>query len=167
MVKAKHVKNLGFLCVLVFLAGCRQKTCLPIPLTDETAPHAGLSVQYIENSSSQMRTVTLTQDDPTLSIDADASAEITVTFMGSDDEGVKSIQLIAIRQKTVGSGVERASLNLNPVVSRCPVARMERSTVLRPHQGQKSFSLAMMTENWVGQRSFTENLFIRLHYTEQ
>jgi len=150
----------------VSIVGCNDKTtCLPVPPADDTPPHANLHISYIHASSGRLQTVTRTHSDPDLSIEADASSEIKILYSGSDTNGLRSLQFIGTRQKTVSVGIEREAIDHEPVESRCPVLRMERSTILYPHRGQQSFNLAVMAENWVGQRAFTGNVYIRLHFT--
>ena len=103
---------LSFAC----FTGCK---CLPEPVTDSSAPSAGLVIEWHDlDGRTQSRTIS--QDDSDVSLTASKDAEIIVICMGQDKQGMRRIDLEYDMIRYSGNSVIQPLLIAINLVGTCP-----------------------------------------------
>lgn len=140
------------LCAAV-LSGCSSRGCLPESESDTTPPNVTLSIEYTDAQTGERNRRIITAQDSAQTLVATAGSKVVITYTGTDEQGMRRIHLGLTRQITVGVGIQTEYVPLDPVISRCPVARLGGERTVYLGKGKSSISLGLVAENWVGLRT--------------
>lgn len=144
--------------LVLALTSCK---CLPVPTADATPPTAGLIVEYRPADGSARTTVTVSADDPDVTIDARRNEPISVIYSGGDPEGIRLVDLDYDMWYYTGTSVVRPLLIAIGVSSSCP-----RNPLLGSHEFEAStspwtFTFVASATNWLGANTKSAKVTIR------
>ncbi|QXD14062.1 hypothetical protein GQ464_011390 [Rhodocaloribacter litoris] len=151
--------------LLLFVAmgpGCTPEHCLPRPSEDETPPVLRLEVSFTDAATGRRVTHTLAGSDPARTFRAVASTPVEVTYVASDPEGLRRVQLGVTYQTVAAAGAVRRSPVLEPVSASCPRAELSGTWSAAPPGDYRSLALGAVAENWVGLRAATPTYVVEL-----
>ncbi len=155
--RANAVALLSF---TLFVGGCSKADCLPEPEADATPPHIRIVVDYHRPARSQER-FEHRPGDPATTIEADPQQPVVITYLASDSAGLRSLWPTMRMQHTVGLGVERRYVNIDPVTSNCPVAELSYERELKGTGSRPAVYLTAVAENWMGETATLEPVTLR------
>lgn len=131
---------------LVLLAGCQ---CLPAPVSDASLPAAGVLVEYREPGGQRV-TRSLGAGDADSTVIADKDDTVTVVYSGSDDQGIRSAELIYDMWYSTGTSIVRPLLAQRKTTVGCPRKLVLDSENFGPDVHRWTYEFATRSENWVG-----------------
>ncbi|MEX0821638.1 MAG: hypothetical protein WD021_05795 [Rhodothermales bacterium] len=142
------------------LGGCGPTDCLPEPEMDATPPEVNVTVT-VTSSNGTTRTIEHAAGDAPLSVDISSGSSVSVTYSAVDSSGLRSLSPGMTIHETVGVGVERRSVRIEPVRSECPVASLSLRREVRGVRPGESVVVTMVAENWVGDIGTLESATLR------
>ncbi len=148
------------MCLL--LARCTSEDCLPEPSADSTPPHVRVSIAHTSPGSMTETTRVVTLADTTTLVRASRNERVRVTFAAEDSSGLRRLAPAVTVQQTVGIGVEREFVPIDPVTSSCPRAVLETRYEAHTSGRPRVLIVSAVAENWAGMRAAIEPISIRM-----
>jgi hypothetical protein len=130
----------------ILTGGCSQ--CLRgTPLTDATAPDAGLMIRYRDAGGAD-RSRGMSVGDPDVAITASKNHPFTVEYWGTDLEGLRSAELVYDKWRY--SGLQRISPLLLAIdmKSSCPVAALLETRTFASDGLAWRYTFSARATNW-------------------
>ncbi len=153
--------NISVLLSITLLAGaCFDADCLPEPEHDASRPQVRVVVEYSSPSGTRLRSEHVLGDSST-TLAADRRQPVILFFSASDASGLRSLSPSITIQQTVGIGVERSYVDVDPVTATCPRHELSYRHEIRSTGTGRSFLVTVVAENWVGLASTLELLTLR------
>ena len=143
--------------LFVFYGSC---ACLPEPTVDPTPPTAGLIIEFYVNGVVESRT--FSHQDPEITLDADEDRNISIIYMGSDNEGMKSLNIMVTVYRTVGGLQQREDWTVAPITASCPKSTLLEQMTFNRNEGQRTIRLEVMSKNWMGLTTNTQPLKVKV-----
>ena len=143
--------------LFAFLEGC---ACLPVPTVDTTPPTAGLIIEFYVNGVVESRT--FSHQDPEITLDADEDRNISIIYMGSDNEGMKSLNIMVTVVRTFGGIQQREDWTVAPVTVSCPKSTLLEQMTFNRNEGERIIRLEVMSKNWMGLTTNTQPLKVKV-----
>lgn len=148
--------------VLLLLAGCISDDCLPESAVDSTPPRVRITIQYTAPGSGTETTRVVTQTDTTNLVRASRNERVRVTIAAEDSSGLRRLAPAVTVQQTVGIGVEREFVSIDPVTSSCPRAVLESRYDAHTSGRPRVLIVSAVAENWTGTRATIAPISIRM-----
>lgn len=149
------------LSVALLAGGCFGSDCLPEPAQDASPARIRVVVDY-ESFAGGRQTAEHLSGQPARTIDADSHGPVIVIFEASDSSGVRTLSPGMTLQQTVGIGVERRYLKVDPVESNCPRPELSYRHEIHGTSTPQSLNVTAVAVNWTGLTASLEPLTIRL-----
>lgn len=154
--------NVSVLLLIALMTGaCSGSDCLPEPEHDQSPPQTHVAIEFSPLAGGR-QTSQHVPGDSTETIVADRQNPVAVSFAASDSSGLRSISPGITIQQTVGLGVERSNIAIDPVVARCPRHDLSYRHEIRATGMRRTLLITVVAENWVGLTAYSELLTIRL-----
>lgn len=141
----------------VFYGSC---ACLPEPTVDTTPPTAGLIIEFYVNGVVESRT--FSHQDPEVTLDADEDRNISIIYMGSDNEGMKSLNITVTVYRTIGGLQQREDWTVAPITASCPKSTLLEQMIFNRNEGERIIRLEVNSKNWMGLTTITQPLKVKV-----
>ena len=141
----------------VFYGSC---ACLPEPTVDPTPPTAGLIIEFYVNGVVESRT--FSHQDPEITLDADEDRNISIIYMGSDNEGMKSLNIMVTVVRTFGGIQQREDWTVAPITASCPKDTLLGNMNFDRNEGERTIRLTVKSRNWMGLTAVTQPLKVKV-----
>lgn len=132
--------------LFVFLAGCQ---CLPVPTADTTPPSAGVIVEYREPGGQRV-TRTAVVGDQDIMVTADRKDVVSVLYSGSDNEGMRTVELVYDMSYRTGTTITQPLLVEIKVKSNCPRKLLTDLHNFGPDEHPWTYVFSARSVNWLG-----------------
>lgn len=153
-------EGMVLLALSVVLSACSSDGCLPEPDGDPSPPEVRITAS-ITLPSGETRTVIHGIGDPPRAVEVSPSAEVVITYVAVDSLGVRSLAPGLTIQQTVGVGVERRYVEIDPIVASCPRARLAHRQDVPGGRSPRSVLATIVAENWSGATRTLEPFTVR------
>ena len=129
------------------LAMCK---CLPIPATDTTPPTAGLIVEYRPVGGGPRTTVTVSNTDSEVTVQALKNDKVAIIYSGGDPQGIRRVDLRYDMSYSRNGVLVQPLLNAINVQSDCPRDPLVGAKNFGPSNEPWNYTFASEATNWLG-----------------
>ena len=141
----------------IVLAGCK---CLPVPTSDVTPPTASVMVEYRQPGGQRVtRTMAVGTADATVL--ADKNDVVAVVYSGSDNQGLRSVELVYDAEYRSGNTVVQPLLRQLKLTAGCPRELLLDSENFGPDQSPWRYEFSGRAENWLGMTSTSGKVIVQ------
>ena len=142
----------------LLLSSCK---CLPVPTSDVTPPTAGLIIEYRPASGGARTSVTVSNTDSDVTIDARRNEVIAVIYSGGDQEGTRRVDLEYDMWYYTGTTKVQPLLAAVNVVAGCPKNPLIGSRNFEASTSPWTFTFVSSATNWLGANTKSAKVTIR------
>jgi hypothetical protein len=117
-------------------------------------------IEYYQNGQSMTRS--FTADDGPATIISEKNRPVTIIYSGQDQEGLKSVHLSLVVDRTSGGIGQRQDYNIAPIVSGCPKKVLLGTFTLEKDQGERAARIMVQSKNWLGMQTSTQTHIVKI-----
>jgi hypothetical protein len=139
----------------------KSLSCVAPPATDASAPKASLIVEYRQRNGLFSRTI-VKIGDPAVTIVTDKNADIGVTYIGEDDQGLRTVWLDYDMKWFTATGIVTPTLVAINTTSPCPKQVIIATKRFPGSNNPGEYKFASRASNWTGGSARTANVIVQI-----
>lgn len=147
------------LAVAVVALGATGCPSIPEPVSDDTPPLVGMTIEYKTPEGRGVSEIIGVDDSPK-TVDVKGTERISILFSINDNEGARTVTLVPEMYRSTGMTTETSVMQGDTLTSSRPRRFLSKAHVFEP-PGSWTLRVHARGENWLGMQASTPQVTFR------